>query len=399
MSVANTVAGGHPNRVSARAQSVPWSPIRTMMGLAASMPDVISFTVGQPDYNTPRHIVDACKVALEAGHTRYGPALGIPELRQAVARKLKRVNGIQADPETQIIITVGAQEAIMLAMLVLLDPGDEVIMQNPIYTNYHGHVPLVNAKLVLVPAREENGFMMNAGDIEAAITDRTRVLLLNSPCNPTGAVASRGTLESYARLAQKHDLIVISDEAYETLVYGDTEQISIATLPGMAERTVSIYTFSKSYAMTGWRVGYLTGPADIVDQAHKIQEEVVSCPVTFVQHGAVAALDGPQDCITEMVAEYDRRRRFCLDAIRSIDGVTCVEPEGAFYLLANVASFGLSSTDLAMHLLENAAVATVPGSAFGSGGEGFLRLCYGSVAIDRLGEGMERLRKGLGMLR
>jgi len=398
MSVSNTVVGGHPVRVSARARSVPWSPIRHMMGLAATMPDVISFTVGQPDYDTPKRIVDACKAALDAGHTRYGPALGIPELRQAVARKLERVNGIQADPDTQIIITVGAQEAIMLAMLVLLDPADEVIVQDPIYTNYHGHVPLVNARLVLVPAREENGFMMTADDIEAAITDRTRILLLNSPCNPTGAVASRATLESYARIAQKHNLIVISDEAYEALVYDDTEQISIGTLPGMAERTVSIYTFSKSYAMTGWRVGYLTGPADIVDEAHKVQEEVVSCPVTFVQHGAVAALEGSQDCVAEMVTEYDRRRRFVLDAIRSIEGITCVEPKGAFYVFANVASFGLSSTDLAMHLLEKAAVATVPGSAFGSNGEGFLRLCYGSVAMDRLGEGMERLSRGLGML-
>lgn len=187
-----------PARVSQRAQGVPWSPIRHMMGLAAKMPGVISFAVGQPDYDTPKHIVDACKAALDAGHTRYGPALGIPELRQAVARKLWRVNGIQADPDTQVIITVGAQEAIMLAMLVLLDPGDEVIMQDPIYTNYHGHVPLVNAKPVLVPAREENGFMMAAEDIEAAITDRTRVLLFNSPCNPTGAVASLPVLESYA---------------------------------------------------------------------------------------------------------------------------------------------------------------------------------------------------------
>jgi aspartate/methionine/tyrosine aminotransferase len=370
-----------------------------MMGLAAKMPGVISLAVGQPDYDTPKHIVDACKAALDAGHTRYGPALGIPELRQAVARKLWRVNGIQADPDTQVIITVGAQEAIMLAMLVLLDPGDEVIMPDPIYTNYHGHVPLVSAREVLVPAREENGFMMAAEDIEAAITDRTRVLLFNSPCNPTGAVASRAALESYASIAQKHDLVVISDEAYESLVYGDARHISIATLPGMAGRTVSVYTFSKSYAMTGWRVGYLTGPASIVDEAHKIQEEVVSCPVTFVQYGAVAALEGPQDCIAEMVAEYDRRRRFTVDALRRIDGVTCVEPQGAFYVFANVSAFGLSSQDLAMCLLEKAAVATVPGTAFGPGGEGFLRLCYGSASMASLEEGTERIRRGLNTIR
>ncbi len=399
MSVEKMMVQGSAVRVSERAQSVPWSPIRHMMGLAAKMPGIISFTVGQPDYDTPRHIVEACKAALDAGHTRYGPALGIPELRQAVARKLWRVNGIQADPDTQVIITVGAQEAIMLAMLVLLDPGDEVIMPDPIYTNYHGHVPLVNARKALVPAREENGFMMSADDMEAATTDRTRVLLFNSPCNPTGAVASRATLESYARLAQKHDLVVISDEAYESLVYGDARHISIATLPGMAGRTVSIYTFSKSYAMTGWRVGYLIGPAHIVDEAHKIQEEVVSCPVTFVQYGGVAALEGLQDCIAEMVAEYDKRRRFTVDALRRIDGVTCVEPQGAFYVFANISAFGLSSQHLAMHLLEKAAVATVPGTAFGPGGEGFLRLCYGSTSMEKLEEGIQRIRTGLKMLR
>ncbi len=385
-------------RISKRSQSVPWSPIRHMMGLAAKMPGVISFTVGQPDYDTPRHIVDACKAALDAGYTRYGPALGIPELRQAVARKLRRVNGIEANPDTQIIIGVGAQEIILLAMLVLLDPGDEVIMQNPVYTNYHGHVPLVTAKPTLVAAREENGFMMAADDIEAAITDRTRILLINSPCNPTGAVASRAVLESYAEVALRHDLTVISDEAYESLVYGDAEHVSLAALPGMAERTVSIYTFSKSYAMTGWRVGYMTGPADFVDEAHKAQEEVVSCPTTFVQYGAIAALEGPQECIAEMVADYDKRRRFILDALRHMDGVTCVEPKGAFYVFANVSSFGLSSTDLAMHLLEQAAVATVPGTAFGSGGEGFLRLCYGSTPMERLEEGMQRIQKGLRLL-
>lgn len=395
MSIAKTVKERSVAHVSERVRSVPWSPIRHMMGLAASMPDVISLTVGQPDYDTPRHIVEACKAALDAGHTRYGPAAGIPELRRAVAHKLWEVNGIQADPGSQIIITVGAQEAIILAMLALLDPGDEVILPDPIYTNYHGHVPMVSAKLVLVPAREENNFMMMPEDIEAAITERTRVLLINSPCNPTGAVASRPVLESYAKVAQEHDLMVISDEAYESLIYGDAKHISIATLPGMAERTVSIYTFSKSYAMTGWRVGYLTGPAGIVNEVHKIQEGVVSCPVTFAQYGALAALEGPQDCIAEMVTEYDKRRRFALDALGGIDGITCVEPRGAFYIFVNVSSFSLSSMDLVMYLLEKAAVATVPGTAFGPGGEGFLRLCYGSVSMEKLAEGIERIHRGL----
>lgn len=384
-------------RVSDRAQSVPWSPIRRMMNYAFKRPDAISFAVGQPDFDTPQHIVDACKRALDAGHTRYGPGLGIPELREAVAQKLLGYNRIEADPETQVMITVGAQEALTLSMLALVDPGDEVIIADPTYTNYRAHVPLVSGKPVYVPAREENGFMMTAEDIEAAITDRTRVLLINSPANPTGTVASRSDLETYARLAQKHDLMVISDEAYEALVYGDAQHLSIATLPGMSERTVSIFTFSKAYAMTGWRVGYLTGPAEVVDAMHKMQEEVVSCAVTFAQHGALAALEGPQDCVAEMVAEYDKRRQFILGALTDIEGITCIEPKGAFYVFANISSFGLTSVDLAMHLLEKAAVVTVPGDAFGPSGEGFLRLSYAS-SMAELEEGVNRIRKGVQML-
>lgn len=389
---------GSAPRVSRRAQSVPWSPIRKMMGLAAHMPDVINFTAGQPDFKTPAHIVAACKAALEAGHTYYGPGRGILELRERVAEKLWKTNGIQADAETQIIITVGAQEAITLALLTLLDPEDEVILADPGYTNYLGHVPMVSARVRLVPAREQNDHLMTAEDIEAAITGRTRVLLLNFPSNPTGALPSLRTLESYARVAIQHDLIVISDEAYESLVYGGYRHFSIASLPGMAERTVSIFTFSKTYSMTGWRVGYLAGPEDLVEEMLKLQEEVVSCPPTFTQYGAIAALQGAQECVAQMVAEYGERRAAILEGLRSIAGVTCVEPKGAFYVFPNVASFGLSSEEVAMHLLKQANVAAVPGDAFGPGGEGHLRLCYGSTPMDRLKEGIERIRQGLKML-
>jgi aspartate/methionine/tyrosine aminotransferase len=366
-----------------------------MMDLAANMPKVINFTVGQPDYDTPRHIIEACKEALDAGYTRYGPALGIPQLRQAVSRKLQQVNSIRADPDTQVIITVGAQEAITLAMLTILDPGDEVVMQDPVYTNYHGHIPMVSAQKVLVSAKEENGFLMMPADLEAAITPKTRLLLINSPCNPTGAVVTYSILQAYTRIAQKYNLAVISDEAYESLIYGDAKHLSLATFPGMAERTVSIYTFSKSYAMTGWRIGYMTGPVDLVNEMHKLQEEIVSCPVTFAQYGALAALNGPQDCIDRMVADYDQRRKLMMEGLGSIQGITFIEPQGAFYLFVNVASFGLPSTDLAMHLLTKSAVATVPGTAFGPGGEGYIRFCYASTSSVEIEEGIERMRTAL----
>lgn len=386
------------NRVSLRAQAVPWSPIRNMMTLASQYPDAISFAVGQPDFDTPSHIVEACKRSLDAGHTRYGPALGIPELREAIARKLASDNGIEADPESEIMVTVGAQEALTLSMLALVDPGDEVIVPDPSYTNYRGHVPLVSGKPVYVPAREEDGFLMAPEAIQRAISNRTRVLLINSPANPTGAVAPREMLEAYADLAQENHLTVVSDEAYEALVYDDVEHTSIASLPGMTERTVSVFSFSKTYAMTGWRVGYLTGPAQVVDAMHRMQEEVVSCPVTFVQYGALAALTGPQDCVSDMICEYDRRRRFIVDGLSSIEGVRCLEPAGAFYAFPDVSSFGLSSVAMAKYLLKEAKVVTVPGDAFGPSGEGFLRLSYASDISD-LEVGLERLRDGLRRLR
>lgn len=388
---------GRGLQVSNRAQSVPWSPIRRMMNYAFQHPEALNLCVGQPDFDTPPHIVAACKRALDEGRTRYGPGQGLPALRQAASRKLLRDNAIVADPDKEIMVTVGAQEGLMLSMLALLDPGDEVIISDPSYTNYRAHVPLVNGKAIYVPAPEANGFMMTADEIEAAITPRTRVLLINSPANPTGAVTSKANLEAYADVAKRRDLMVISDEAYDALVYDEAKHISVATLPGMSERTVSIFSCSKTYSMTGWRVGYLCGPAEAVQTMHKMQEEVVSCPTAFAEYGAVAALDGPQDCVAEMVAEFDRRRRYMVDAIEDIPGIRCVEPKGAFYLFPNISSFGLTSAEMAMHLLEKAAVVTVPGDAFGPSGEGFLRLSYAS-SLEDLEEAAKRIRRGVEML-
>lgn len=386
-----------PN-ISQRAREVPWSGIRQMFELAAKVPAVINLSVGQPDFDTPRHIVEAGQQALEAGHTRYASTKGILELREAIARKVWRANGIEIDPETETIVTAGAVEGLLLVFLAILDPGDEVILPNPGYTNYEGIIRLVNGLPVYVPVQEENQFRLESEAVEKLISERTRAIIVNSPANPTGSVLFRSDLEELAGLALRHNLLLISDEAYEAFVYDDLKHFSLASLPDMHDHVASVFTLSKTYAMTGWRIGYVVGPDWLISQMHKMQEDVVSCVATFVQYAAKTALEGPQGCVKRMVDEFDARRKFMVRALIEIEGIRCSEPKGAFYLFPNVSALGYPSTEVAISLLKTSQVVCVPGTAFGPAGEGFLRISYGA-SMEDLEEGIRRIRHGVEMLR
>jgi len=385
-------------RVSRRAQEVPWSGIRKMFELAAKVPDAVSFAVGQPDFDTPRHIVEAGQRALDEGYTRYAPSLGMLELREAIVRKVWRDNKIKANPQTEIIVTVGAMQGLLLALMTALDPGDEVMVSDPGYTNYEHLIRVATGVPVRVPAREENEFKLGPDDVEQAITERTRALIINSPANPTGTVMLRSDLEQIAEIAQRHNLIVISDEAYEKLIYGGLEHVSIASFPGIKERTVSVYTLSKTYAMTGWRIGFVVGADHLIDPMQRMQAGMVSCVASFVQKAAIMALDGPQNCVDEMVAKYDVRRKFIVKALNEIEGLSCLEPKGAFYAFPNISALGRSSSKVAMSLLETSKVVCVPGTAFGPRGEGYLRISYAS-SLEDLEEGVRRIKEGVKKLR
>jgi aminotransferase len=396
--VLKNVSSKESIRISRGAQEVPWSGIRQMFELAAKVPDAVSLAVGQPDFDTPRHIVEAGQRALDEGYTRYAPALGLLELREAIARKVWRDNEIRADPQTEIIVTVGAMEGLLLVLMTALDPGEEVIIPDPAYTNYEHLIRVANGVPVRVPIREENEFKLDPVEVERALTERTRVLIINSPANPTGAVMLRSDLEQMTEIAQRHNLVVISDEAYEKLIYDGLEHVSIASLPGMKERTVSVYTLSKAYAMTGWRIGFAVGADHLIDPMHRMQAGVVSCVASFIQKAAVTALDGPQDCVDEMVAQYDARREFIVNALNEVEGIRCLEPKGAFYVFPNISALDRPSEEVAISLLETSKVVCVPGTAFGPCGEGYLRLCYASP-LENLEEGIRRIREGVKKLR
>lgn len=358
---------------------------------------VIHLEIGEPDFDTAAHIKAAAAQALEAGEVHYTSNQGIYPLRVAIARKLEADNGLRYDPDTELIVTVGCSEAIHLAMTSLLSAGDEVLIPEPSWPNYRNVCHLVGATPVAVPLRESRHFEVDPADVASRVTPRTRLLVLVSPQNPTGAVISRPTLEALAEIARQNDLLVISDEIYEKLIYDGRQHVSIASLPGMAERTVTINGFSKAYSMTGWRLGYLAAPAEIVRPMVKIREYMTSCVTSFAQFGAIAALEGDQAPIRAMAAEFARRRSLVVEELGRIPGVTCAAPGGAFYAFPNVSSFGRDAAVVAAHVLETANVALVPGDAFGAAGAGYLRLCYAN-SYENLTEALGRIRESLGQL-
>jgi aspartate/methionine/tyrosine aminotransferase len=354
--------------------------------------DIVNFSIGRPDFDTPAHIKEAAKKALDQGLVHYTASAGRIELREAICRRLQEDFQLTVRPE-DILVTAGAAEAIYIGLMSVLNPGDEVLIPQPMYVYYEGYATLGGARPVIIPLREESGFLLKAKDVEKSLTDKTRLLILNSPHNPTGQVFEQGDLLEIANLAVKHDLIVVADDIYSTILYDRVQFFPIAKAPGMKERTLIVGSFSKSYAMDGWRIGYLIAPRELINGALKMHQHILSCPNTFVQVGAEAALNGSQDCVKAMVAEFDRRRRLlmsCLDTMK----IPYIRPRGAFYIFPNISKFGMNSEQFSDFLLEKAHVAVVPGSAFGSMAEGFVRISY-ATSYESIEKGMERVRLAL----
>lgn len=378
-------------RISSRVRSMPPSGIREFFDIAATMDDVISLSVGEPDFLTPEPFRAAAHRSIDT-NTAYTSNQGMIELRRAIAAHLERLYGVRYDPETEILLTVGVSEGLQSAALGVLDPGDEVLMTNPYYVAYPGCVMMADARPVFVPTSVEEGFQVSAADFEAAITPRTRALLLGYPSNPTGAVMSRERLLEIADLAERHDLLVFSDEIYDRMVYG-TEHTCFASLPGAQNRTVLFGGFSKAYAMTGWRLAWMAAPADLTGAASKVHQYSIMSAPTMSQHAGLEAILHGEEYVRDMVAEYDRRRRFIVDGLNAL-GLPTIEPQGAFYAFPQVGRFGLSSQEFARQLLLEAGVAIIPGSAFGSAGEGFARVCY-ATSMPNIERALERMEKFL----
>ncbi len=378
------------NRISARVESVPPSGIRRFFDIAATMPDVISLGIGEPDFVTPDVIRRAGIASLERGETRYTSNSGTIELRRALADRLAALYGVTYDPETELLITVGVSEALYLAMTAVLDPGDEVIVPQPCFVAYTAEVVFAGGVPVPIPTYVETSFQVTAAQIEAAITPRTKALLIGYPNNPTGAVMDRQRMLEIAEVAQKHDLLVLSDEIYDRLVYG-VAHTNVPSLPGMWERTVLLGGLSKNYAMTGWRIGYAAAPADILAAMRKVhQYTIMSAPTTGQMAGTVALTD-PQaeDAVQTMIASYDRRRQLIVKGLNEI-GLDCFEPQGAFYAFPSVKKSGMTDEEFANGLLNEEHVAVVPGNAFGVGGEGYVRCSY-ATAYEKLEKALEKM--------
>ena len=358
--------------------------------LRAEGMDVIGFSAGEPDFCTPEYINDAGKFAIDAGITRYTPVAGTLDLRQKICEKFHLDNGVDYTP-AEVIVSSGAKQSIFTALSVLLNPGDEVLIQDPQWLNYVAQVRYCGGEAVRVPTDLEHNFTMQPEAIEQRITPRTKALMINSPNNPTGSVMSRADMEQIAAIAKKHDLLIIADEVYNTLLYGTEPYLSIAELPGMKDRCVVINSFSKSYAMTGWRIGYLAGPAEIVDRMTKCQENFNACANAIGQYAAVAALDHPELC-TQLRDIFARRRTTLLEGLAAIPGMNSNDPTGAFYVFADIRAFGMSSEDFCNRLLDEERVVCIPGSAFGACGEGFVRIAYTCSDAD-LTEAIARIRR------
>lgn len=378
--------------LSRKAQEMRPSGIRKFFDIAAEMEDCISLGVGEPDFKTPWAIREAGITSLERGRTRYTSNSGLKELRAEACRYLQRRMDLHYTPD-QVLITVGGSEAIDLCIRALIEPGDEVILPEPCYVSYQPITTLTGGVPVSIPLKPENGFRLTADELRAAITPRTKLLVLPFPCNPTGAVLRKEHLEELAEVLRDTDITVLSDEIYAELTYGYDRHVSIASIPGMAERTLLVNGFSKAYAMTGWRLGFACGPKPLIDIMVKIHQSCIMCAPTTSQYAAVVALRDCDEQIEEMRTQYDMRRRYLVKAFNEM-GLTCFEPEGAFYVFPSIAVTGLSSEEFCQQLLYTQRVAVVPGTAFGDSGEGFVRVSY-AYSVEHLQEAVRRIREFL----
>ena len=384
------------NPLSKKVMSIEPSGIRKFFDIANEMEDVVSLGVGEPDFDTPWHIRDEGIYTLEKGRTFYTSNSGLKELRVEISRYLRRRCNIEYDPLHEILVTVGGSEGIDIAMRAMLDPGDEVLIPQPCYVSYLPCAVLADGVPVTIELKEENEFRLTKEELLEKITDRTKLLILPFPNNPTGAVMRREDLEAVAEVCIEKDIFVLSDEIYSELTYSG-DHVSIASLPGMKERTLTINGFSKSFAMTGWRLGYICGPRAIVEQMTKIHQFAIMCAPTNSQYAAVQALRNGDGDVAMMRESYNQRRRYLMHAFAEM-GLKCFEPFGAFYVFPCIKEFGLTSEEFAMRLLEEEHVAVVPGTAFGDCGEGFLRISYAysledlKIAIERLGKFIRKLK-------
>lgn len=355
--------------------------------------DVIHFEIGRPDFDTPEPIKTAAVQSLSDGDVFYTSNYGRDALRKEIANKLLRENNITYDP-SEILVTIGASEAVFSALFSILEEGSEILVPDPVWLNYINVPRLLNAVPVSYQLDASNGFCIDIDDLRSKISPKTKALILVSPNNPTGSVVSSEQLQEIAQLAAENDMWVISDEIYEKLIYDGIKHVSIASLPGMKERTVTINGFSKAYSMTGWRIGYAAAPKALIDAMNKVHQHVTICAPSFVQSASVVALKEEQSAVNRMVAEYLRRRDYAVRAIAQIPQISCFSPQGALYIFINVKKLGYTSAWLADYLLEEAKIALVPGSVFGSGGEGYLRLSF-ATSYERIVEGCERLKKAI----
>jgi aminotransferase len=372
------------------------SGIRKFFDIVSEMKDAISLGVGEPDFDTPWHIRDEGIYSLEKGRTFYTSNSGLKELKMEICNYLKRSQGITYDYNTDVLVTVGGSEAIDMGLRAMINPGDEVLIPQPSYVSYEPCAVLAGATPVIINLKAENEFRLTAEELENAITDKTKILILPYPNNPTGAIMEKSDLEAIAEVIIKHDIFVMSDEIYGELTYKG-KHVSIASLPGMQERTILINGFSKAYAMTGWRLGYACGPKEIISQMTKIHQFAIMCAPTTSQYAAVEALKNGDNDVQEMKTAYNQRRRYLLHAFEEM-GLECFEPYGAFYVFPCIKEFGMTSDEFATRFLEEEKVAAVPGTAFGDSGEGYLRISY-AYSLERLKEAMGRLNHFVTKLR
>ena len=379
------------NALSNKITGIQPSGIRKFFDIVSEMPDAISLGVGEPDFDTPWNVREEGIYALEKGRTFYTSNAGLKELRVEISNYLKRKYNLSYEPMEEIMVTVGGSEAIDVALRCMVDPGDEVLIPQPSYVSYLPCAVMADATPVIINLKEENQFKLTPEELEENITDKTKILVLPFPNNPTGAIMNRDELSKLVPIIIKHDLFVLSDEIYSELTYGQDRHVSIAEFPGMKERTIVINGFSKAFAMTGWRLGYACGPDYIIKQMIKLHQFAIMCAPTNSQFAAVEALKNCDEDVDKMVEAYNQRRRYLVNAFKEM-GLECFEPFGAFYIFPSIKKFGMTSDEFATKLLKEKKLAVVPGTAFGDCGEGFLRISY-AYSIDKLKEGLARIRE------
>lgn len=387
----------------AKMKRVPFTGIRRVLEkankLEAEGRKIVHFEVGQPDFDTPANIKEAAKKALDQGVTAYSSNYGDIRLRRAIAEKLERMNHLNVDPTKEIMVTCGGEEAVAAALFALLEKGDEVLIADPSYISYSSLTKIAEAEPVYVPLDEKNGYCFDLEKLEAAITNKTKLLILCTPGNPTGTMMDEESLRKLAEICCRHDILVLADEAYEQVLYDGNKHISIASLPGMWERTITVQSFSKTYSMCGWRIGYLVAPAELVRIVVRAHQTVAMNACSFGQLGALEALTGPQDSLYAMLAEFDRRRLLLYNGLKEL-GIPCSRPQAAFYLFPDIGEFGMDSFTFAELLLDKYGVATVPGVEFGKNGENHLRISYATsfedcqMGLHRIAQCVSDLRKG-----